>query len=205
METRENGVRNPEERKGFTLIEMMVVIAIIGILCGIAFVSMLHYRTIIRVNAAARDLAGEVRLARAQAINAGNSVLINFVDTGKAGYSYQIGSDPSESGTFTGYFRTNFLESGVIFGYYPGISAVPGHDYPVTQAIEVELGNHLYGKKVFFRQDGTASNSGVVYLIPEADLSSTGNRDDHSRSVDWDASTGRIRIWEWKYADHVWR
>jgi len=196
--------KSSEERKGFTLVEMMVVVAIIGILAGIAFVSMMHYRMVIRVNATARDLAGQMRIARASAVKEGKSVLVNF-NQYLGTQNYQVGLDSAEDGTFDGFFHTYYLQPGIRFGYFPTISAVPSHEYPVTHPVEIKAGAGLYINKFHFRQDGTASYNGVAYLIPSNDLSATGNRDDRCRAVDWEATTGRIRVWKWKFDDHTWR
>ncbi len=200
METPMVREEKQEERKGFTLVELMVVISIIGILAGIAFVSMMHYRTVIRVNASARDLSGQLRLARAKAVKDGVSMMVNFTEN-PSSPNYQIGRDAAEDGVFDGFFHTYYLQPGIKFGYPTGglsISAVPGHHYPVMHAIDIRNGTTNV-TRFHFRQDGTASLDGVVYLIPSIDNSATGNRDDRCRAVDWESTTGRIRTWKWKY------
>lgn len=209
METPKVREEKQEERKGFTLVELMVVISIIGILAGIAFVSMMHYRTVIRVNASARDLSGQLRLARAKAVKDGVSIMVNFT-VNPSSPNYQIGRDGAEDGAFDGFFHTYYLQPGIKFGYPSGgllISAVPGHTYPVTRAVDINNGATT---RFHFRQDGTASLNGVAYLIPMIDTSSTGSRDDRCRAVDWELQTGRIRTWKWKYdranpAANTWR
>ncbi len=188
-----------DERRGFTLIEMMVIVALIGILTAIGFVSMLHYRSIIRVNASARDVAGQFRLARAKAIRDGRSVMVSFPS---AVNQYTLGIDADESGTFdTSFPKDRYLQTGIVFGYCddPLIDQVPGHTNPVSCPVEINGGCPTgLARHFHFRHDGTASFTGVVYLIPSVDLSATGNRPDRMRAVDWESATGRVRVWKRK-------
>ena len=175
--------------RGFSLIELMLVIAIISILTAIGFLSILHYRMVIHVNASARDLGGHMRLARAAAIRDGRSFQFVF---GADSYLYAL--DAGEDGTFDETAISHSLQKGITFGYMSGIANVPGHKYPVLCSVYV--GGDC-GSQVFFRRDGSISNDGVGYIIPARDATGTGLRDDRQRAVDWTASTGRVRVWHY--------
>ncbi|MBZ0271834.1 GspH/FimT family pseudopilin [bacterium] len=184
--------------RGFSLIELMLVIAIISILTAIAFISMLHYGLIIRVNASARDLAGHMRLARAAAIRDGRPNLFTF-----AGRSYSYGTDSDTNGVFDGGSRTNSLQDGVVFGYESGTPQVPGHP-AIASAIMLQ-GPCASTGNIHFQRDGTVNCGGVVYMIPSRDDSGTGQRGDRQRAVDWSAQSGRIRMWKYFPSEGGWR
>jgi prepilin-type N-terminal cleavage/methylation domain-containing protein len=63
---------------GFTLIELMVVIAIIGVLCAIAIPNFLNWLPKQRVGSAARAVMSAVEFARSNAIKTNADVTVNF-------------------------------------------------------------------------------------------------------------------------------
>jgi prepilin-type N-terminal cleavage/methylation domain-containing protein len=185
-----NGPEKTEKKEGFTLVELMVVIGLIAILTGIGWMSILHYRALIRVNASARDMAGHLRVARAQAVRNGQPVQVAF--DGPDG-AYTVVSNLTQ---------TYYLQGGIKFGSCPGLPAVPGHPWPANPAgIDIPNGQ----TSVLFYGDGTASVSGAAYIIPFEDLSTTGMRPDRQRAVDWEATTGRIRDWQFYANASQWR
>ncbi|HPM77852.1 MAG TPA: prepilin-type N-terminal cleavage/methylation domain-containing protein [bacterium] len=179
-------------QKGFSLLELVTVMAVISIMTAIAFISILHYRTLIRVNTTARDLGGHMRMARAKSIKMNTPVYVQFTDSGTA-HRYIVGEDPSMTRSPSSP-RTYYLQPGIVFGYYPGIQAVPNHKSNVACAIDIQ---DCSQKWFHFMPDGTATHQGVVYVAPQMDTSGTGLRDDRNRAVDWIAMTGSIRVWKW--------
>lgn len=68
------------EEKGVTLIELMVVIAILGVVAAVAVPRFIDWMPVMKLNSAAMDLLGDVREARQKSIGGGRA-------TGDAGVS----------------------------------------------------------------------------------------------------------------------
>ncbi|MBI5745631.1 MAG: GspH/FimT family protein [Nitrospirae bacterium] len=62
------------DNKGFTIIELMIVVAIIGIIAAIGFVSLTKQIPHYRLNGSVRDLVSDLRWARTLAIASGEKV-----------------------------------------------------------------------------------------------------------------------------------
>jgi prepilin-type N-terminal cleavage/methylation domain-containing protein len=70
-----------KNKKGFTLLEMMTVIVMIGIATSVAFVSMQSGKTQGEVESAAREVAAAIRSVQSDAINgknAGTCGILNY-------------------------------------------------------------------------------------------------------------------------------
>jgi prepilin-type N-terminal cleavage/methylation domain-containing protein len=67
--------------RGFTLIEAMITVAIIGILAGIGGLGIMNVLPTLRLNAAARDLRSDFRQARMQAVKSGAMCTVAFHQT----------------------------------------------------------------------------------------------------------------------------
>lgn len=207
--------KSPEERKGFSLIELMVVIAIIAILASIAFLSMLHYRMTIRVNASARDLAGHMRIARANAIRDGQTWTFKFIQSGSNGFYY--GQDTNADGVIDGVSRTKYFASGIVFGVLSNMPPIPGQVAPfapVHTTINGAPQALASGQYIHFGRNGTAFETlggsslitdGAAYVMPHMDQAGTGKRDDRQRAVDWSGNTGRIRLYYYHAGSTRWK
>jgi type IV fimbrial biogenesis protein FimT len=78
------------DSKGFSFVELMVVIALIGILSAIVLPGLLGNMPEKRLKSAARNLYGDLQKARLLAVKENNSVTVTF-NTGAGQYSYTNG------------------------------------------------------------------------------------------------------------------
>jgi len=86
-----------KRKRGFTLIEMMVVIAIIAVLSAIAVPSFMEYARNQRLNGAARQVYTDLMNARQQAVTENKKMIVQFVNN----HQYQFVRDNDASETVT--------------------------------------------------------------------------------------------------------
>lgn len=89
----------PSER-GFTVIELLAVIAIMLVIMAIAMPTFYYWLPTYRLSAGARQIAADMQLARMKAISQNTTYRLNFI----SGTQYQLEKDAGftlESGPFT--------------------------------------------------------------------------------------------------------
>jgi type IV fimbrial biogenesis protein FimT len=79
------GFRRTVTQAGFTLVELLVVVAVFGILTTIATPSFSEFGRNQRIRATGFDLVGDLQLARSEAIKRASEVTIASADGGWAG------------------------------------------------------------------------------------------------------------------------
>lgn len=179
-----------------TIIEMMVTVAIAGVVFAIAIHYIPEMFIKIRVNAATREIARQLQLSRIRAIkertvryglyfNPPYQVVI-FRDTDMDS-SYSVGDD------VIGTINLQEKYKGIRIGILSNITSIQGG------SIDGD-GVNFANNTIIFKNTGSPAtisniNEDSVYLIPEVDLLS--QRKTRMRAINVNIYSGNIKIWEY--------
>lgn len=163
------------DQKGFSLLELVVVLGIMGIMMTIAITTIGSRGPSMRLKSDARDLVSNMQLARVRAIRDTRTwaVLFDIPKQAYILYSDAGETPPTWSDGNEDVFRRVSLGNGVRFGSQQGV--------PATYVDPVD-GVSYAGELVVFNSNGTMSETGEVYLTIGSgesfgvfSLSTTGN------------------------------
>ena len=141
---------------GFTLLELMAVVGILGVMAAVAVPNYLAWLPKHRLNGAARTLSSDLYLARMKAVSENREFTVKF-DVDKNNYSiYSVGQAGE---TLVKTVDIGQMFKGTAYGYLPGKN---NSGKTITKAITFS------GKppKLSFKPSGMSNKSGSIYLMP---------------------------------------
>ncbi len=180
---------------GFTLLEVMTVVAIIAILSGIAVYSINTNLDRIRADTAVRRVSIALNYARIRAIAEDTNYVVTFVvrpaaELNQSKCYIEMLADANENGAKDAgeKVRTEDLPKGIIYNL-GGL-----HDiYNAAADAQKNDGIGFPNNRVTFLPRGNATDKGEVYLIPEVSLEKGFN--DNRRAVSLEKLSGRTIAW----------
>ena len=181
-------VKTMHRDSGFTMVELLIVIAILGVLLAIAVPNYMDYLPKHRASGATRQLFTEMQSSKMKAISENNDYVITF-DTSNNSYSIYDDGDNNfatmgaETGELIKTVNISDAFSGISFGY------VSGND-PDGSGISSSVTFTGTPPSVIFRPTGVANKTGEVYIKPTSDIAPK----ERQRAVTVKL-TGRIRMY----------
>jgi len=199
-------------QKGFSLFELMVVVAIIAVAAGIILPVYFSMKPTIRVNGAARQIMGDLMWAKMRAVSENNDYVIAFGSAGPvlSNDTYYIYDDDDNDfgdvGTETGELVKTVVISDeykdVGYGYVTGINKTDNITLlagdAVTFSSSIPAGNIRWFK---FEPNGRSNKSGGIYIILDED--ETNGSTERSRAITV-IQTGRIRVYNYNAGNNQW-
>lgn len=200
--------------KGFTLIELVVVIAIIAVLAGISVQQLVGSRKLMRSAAVTREVVSALRDARQMAISQRRAITFQYDDTKKQIIIINHGADANTVGisgtgvlTASGYPYT--AGSSVERTYQLASTGIPASDIAYGVPTGAGTGSNTLGDKtvltaltnqkvnVTFQPDGSVVNSAGATLDVALFIYNASKPLDTAMAISVLGGTGRIKAWRY--------
>lgn len=200
-------------QKGFSLIELIVVITIIAVVAGILIPVYSSMKPTIQINGAARQIQGDLMWAKMRAVSENNDYVVVFGSAGAtdpdlSNNTYYIYDDndgdidladlDNETDKLVKTVVISDEYKGVGYGYT--VSTKTDNDTPLTgDSVTFQPKNKIRWFK--FKPNGRSNKNGGIYLILDDD--ETNGRKERSRAITV-IQTGRVRIYNYNAGSGKW-
>ncbi|MBI9083945.1 MAG: prepilin-type N-terminal cleavage/methylation domain-containing protein [Desulfobacterales bacterium] len=168
---------------GFSLVELMVVIAIAGVVMAVSVPAYLSYLPRIRLREAAREIGSDMQYIKVQAIKTNTTTAVLFNPAG----TYQVITDSGEAAG-----SENWTDGGEVVRKTVTLSDFKGVSYGST-ASTLRPGDTItpvsgvtFNNNVVMFTNRATSNSGTVYIR---------NEKGDTMAVGVTAASGRVKTW----------
>lgn len=171
--------------RGFSLSEMLAVVTIVGLTTAIVApkIDLPHYG----IEAGMRGIGTTLMVAQRDAVAAQHDIIVSF-DSSAHALRIHWDADNDDTEDPGERIRIIGLDDGVTFGRPAGVAARSFGSAPINFA-------QVNGRPaVIFRRNGSASESGGLYLTSIRALRPGANRPDDTRAIEFERATGRA---EW--------
>ncbi len=179
---------SPHDRhreRGFSLVEMMVVVGIGGVLAAMMVIQIEAARPGLRGDGAMRVILGQMRMARERAITERRYMRVTFPTPNRIDVLREEVPGPA-----TTLVSSTVLEGGVIYTLMDGVPNTPD-SFGFGSAIDFGVVTNVKFSPdgTLVNQDGASTNGSVFLAVPELERS--------ARAITVLGSTGRVRAFRW--------
>jgi type II secretory pathway pseudopilin PulG len=179
--------------RGMSMAELIAVLGIIGLTTAIVApkLDVPHYA----IDGAMRSVGTALMAAQRDAVASQHNVIVAF-DAASGGIRIHWDADNDEVEDSGERIRVIPLEEGVTFGRAP---TVPARSFGTSDINFSTVGSD---PAVIFRRNGSASESGGLYLTSVRSLRPGVSRPNDTRAIEFERATGRA---EWFRYQGAWR
>jgi prepilin-type N-terminal cleavage/methylation domain-containing protein len=183
--------------QGFSLLEVLVVIAIIGIVAGIAIVSFSNVLPRMRADGALQLLVAQMLQARETSVDQRRNVTVTFQGTG------EIVTVLQNLNATTTQLSDYVLPYGMIFTVFAGVPDTPDGFVggPPVNAVNCDCAGGL-PCTITFQSDGTVLDSTGNYVNATVFIGNPGQTSGTARAMTILGTTGRIKGYH--YSGSAW-